>query len=382
MRFLPLVLLSLLLILPVISGAGLGGGGAGARNFVVDVPGNFVALANRDLGVDLEVDGTVRANERVFLHKTIDGVNYPVGRFTLSFRINDIGVDPSLDDIIALLDVDAKKAVIDIGDVSQASGLVDLYIPQTPGDNAIVVCTNSLNLAGTYKGCGGIDGIVEKWIYPGGYTGDFPVTEYVDDGIVTPFWRVADLTGTGIFSFFVNYGGGEETIIEEGGNIDLDIVTFYTYTSNENIEYTITVNEVDYLFVVDYVDPQNEYASVYIATLDTSFTLDEGGVENLDLDGGGEIDMTFEITTLDYPLVHAKVALFQPLALPTFAPREKDATDSKGIFSSSGNVWTRLLETKDITEGKLTLAVVSVLLVLLFFVFVGGKLLGKVWKAT
>ncbi len=379
--YLCIFLLILFSILVVADGLGDSG-----TAYITNVNSSLTILSTVDGTTNLVVTGTTRATERALVFITINSVRYALGEVNTSFRDASNGTsNASFRNLIQAIDLDQKKAIFDIKLASRGSGILTMYILKNTTDNALVLCEGATISGNVGHGCvDAVEVTKERIIYPNGDTGGYTVTSYTDSTTGLDYWKVYGVTGTGIQSVFVDLGSGDVSkIATKEKFVSLDEESSKKYVSNLNVEYYVEFKGKKYLFVVKEIDSQNKYASVFVEALGESFSVSKGDSKDFDLDGDGETDVVFTVVKLEYPFIYAELSVYEPVEEITFVAKEKVAEDARDpILEYSGGIWSRFLKTVETSKTTFLLVVLSVLIIVVAFTYIGKKVLGKIWKAT
>jgi hypothetical protein len=371
---------------------------------VADLPSNVggYIFDDEELGCDItSALCTQNATHRVLFSKTVDDVEYPVADFDVTYGCD--GDSFEFTDLVVDLDIDENKIIIHEAD-SRITGSKSLFIQKlgTLGHNRIVVCENATDITQVHEGCAGYPTVTkETLINPSTYSGEFTIDEqeeeeieeieamqqFGDSAILTldDYWKVEGVTGTGVGSFFTESIGGEGTteVLEEGSTLNLDEDTSLDYISRKNVEHYVLFGGKEYMLTVEYVDSNNEYASVYIENLEKSITLSSKDQEEIDLDSDGEIDMILEVTQIDYPEVYFTTSVLLKEQEFDLSPREKTIRNTeRGCHSpcyDEGGVWNVFVKMTQEKRVQLLSLMIFFTFVVLFFVLVGGRVLSKIW---
>jgi hypothetical protein len=366
---------------------------------------------DEELGCDI-TSCSQSETHKILISKTVDEVEYPVGDFDLSYGCTGDGI--GLSDMVVDLDPDENTILFHFDDervVSTKSMFINSI--GSFGHNRIVYCEGATDISQIHEGCGGYPDITkEVVIRPGIFTGgntvlDTQTEEEEEEGPaeleVVPvmeqgapdeeislegYWKVEGITGSGIGSYFVESIGGEGSpgVLEEGSSLNLDDDSTRDYVSRKNIEHYVIFEGKEYSLSVDYIDLENQYASVYVKELGKSITLSSNDREEIDLDGDGENDIILEVTNIDYPEVYLTTSLIvKEQELVGLAKEKTTSLREKGCHSpcyDQGGIWKVFVKMSHEGRVQLLSLMIFFTLVMLFFVLTGGKVLSKVWRAT
>ena len=357
----------------------------------LNLPANNDALNLTNLSQNYEVQGGNGAVPVLFTYNS-GGTRYVAAEATVNFGTDEETIN--LANLTSEVDVDENKAVfhLDVGEVAQdlfSKGIRapwSIYIPRDSSHNKLTICNGARGLTEVYRGCSAQANVTsEEEIKLGISNDDYTMTTvtYTLDGVSTTYLKVSSFSGTGVKSFSVAYGGeGTPEVLEEGSTINLDERSSRMYTSRKNIEHYVLVGGEKYLFLVEYVDENNEYATVYVEALDNSYTFSEGESEEFDLDGDGESDVALDVTEINYPEVYLDVRVYSKGEGLEFPDREKVKSGEEKDYSDVGGIWSIFLKMTYGARVQLLSLLIFFTLVVLFFVLVGGKMLSKVWKSV
>tara|TARA_Y100000310_G_scaffold341081_1_gene439021 strand:- start:5278 stop:6426 length:1149 start_codon:yes stop_codon:yes gene_type:complete len=316
----------------------------------------------------------------LILDRRSSDVDRKIGTINISFGTEGNNVNVS--NIVAQVDNDTRKSLIHGANSGRIGKIVNFFVPTNPSDNTVFVCIGVQNLANIFSGCLAKGGVTNEYkLHIGGDTGDFTVTSEVfnNENILK---IVGDFSGTGVQSAFIEYGGGDLDTIDVGETLDLDDAASQDYISREEVEHFVMVGGVKYLFVVDYVDPDNKYATIFIENLNKTITLLEGDVEEFDLNFDGDYDAVLTLKKIDYPEVYLDIKTYVEAVKLEFAAREKVAREKPGFFGKGGGIWGTFLKMGQAFREHMFKWMILLTVVVIIFFVIGGKVLNKIWKAT
>jgi hypothetical protein len=382
MKFFYLILVFIIISCFFVSAAGIGGG---SNSKIINAHSSlrFVAV---DDGTDLEVDGTTSASEKVKIYKTVNGVEYVLGETTISFRDSlNRASDADLVDLTTDYSVASNIALLRDADVARASGNIAIYIPKIETHNAIAICEGSRSVGQVFQGCASLGVVIkEVLLFPPNGDGTYSFSSHEEAG--RKYWRVDGMSGTGIQTVSINFGGGlvNQNFLEKGETIYLD-EGVKEYVTNINLEYYVNVGGKDYLFLLDYVDPENRYASIYIEALNDKFVVYKNDVEEFDLDLDGKPDVIFEVVNVDFPLLFAKLVKYstKESAVLNFDSKEKESSIQKSdVYESSGGIWSNFIKDAGLTRSQFFSIMVLGIMFMAVMVVFGKQIISMIWKAT
>ncbi len=349
---------------------------------IIDEPANTVQYkANKPYTA---WDGeTNKSNITVLTRLDVGGIEYPTGQVNINFRdLNDTPKNASLANLVVNLDLTNKKVLYHVSDVPAASGNLDIYIENDPDYNAIHICEGAELLATIGDELCAANGGTPKTIFPRGDTKGYTVTSVHDPLTNKDYWKVEGLSGTGLQLFNILFGGaGGPDTIEEGGTLDLDEDVEKEYVSKENIEYFVRFEEKDYRFVVNYVDSESQYASIYSHEGDYSFIVSKGDEELFDFNKDGTSDVRLNIIELDYPHVYAELLVIEPKKEQGIFERS-EKIDRTREYPSNIGIWSKFVKLAGGTWTQVITFFVLLILVVGFFGVIGWKLISKIFNAN
>lgn len=361
------------------------GVGDAERAYVTNAASSLTILSAVD-GTNLIGRGTTRATERALIFRTINSVRYAIGETNVSFRNQSNSTsNATIANLVQLLDLDLKTVIFDIKQVSRGSGILTMYILKNDSDNALVICEGATERGNARQGCASASEVTqEATIYPKGYTGSYTVSSYTDATTGLSYWKVYGMTGTGMQSISIDLGGGVVNKIASKENyVSLDEQSFKKYISNLNVEYYVMFQGKKYLFIINEIDPNNEYASLNVQDINKNINVKAGDSEEFDLNNDGELDVIFHVTKLEYPFIYAEISTYVSEKAIEFTSKEKDAeVQNERLSDYPGGIWSRFLKTVQTSKMTLYLLVLAVVIIAGVFGFIGTKVMKKIWKAT
>ena len=348
---------------------------------IIDEPSNTVQYISSDPSEAW--DGiTNKSNLTVLSRYVVGEVEYPVGQVLLNFRdVNDSPQNASLAELTIDIDIDDRKVLYEVSGVGAALGNIDMFIEKNSEYNAIHICEGASLLATVGDSLCAANGGTPTTIFPRGDTKGYTVSTFSDTLTGKDYWKVEGLSGTGLHLFNILFGGaGGPKTVKEGGTLDLDDEPEKEYVSKEKIEYFIRFEEKNYRFVVNYLDSESKYASIYSEEGDYSFIVSKEDTEEFDFNGDGTVDVLLKILDLDYPHVYAELLVIEPKK--EYGSFEKSEKTKKTREYTNVGMWSKFVKLAGGTWSQILTFFLLLVLVVGFFGVIGWKLLSKIFNAN
>ena len=348
------------------------------------VTSGLTALQSDDITVDLSTTGTAKATKSALLLKDESGTDYPVLELVIDYTTDteseDNVTNVSVGSVVIDIDLDNNKVLATSPGTAAVSAISKMYIPKLGSANVIVVCSGATTIAQTGTGCGSNEGVTEELIYLNGYTGRYTLNSYAYGG--KDYWEIEGVTGTGLHIFSLDFGGGDGLdFVTAGEIIDMDEGLSRSVISREELEYSIVYKEIEYKMMVRSVDTGNTFASIYVEGKGNIIPVEVGDLVELDLNQDGILDIVLDIGDIKYPDVYMTISLyFEEFALE---PRDDmEVTNDRGSRFGSGDLWSRFVGDEEGSKAAVIIYLIIGLVFVGFVVLFGGKVIGKVWRAT
>ena len=348
------------------------------------VTSGLTALQSDDITIDLSTTGTAKATKNALLLKDESGTDYPVLELVIDYTTDteseDNVTNVSVGSVVIDIDLDNNKVLATSPGTAAVSAISKMYIPKLGSANVIVVCSGATTIAQTGTGCGSNEGVTEELIYLNGYTGRYTLNSYAYGG--KDYWEIEGVTGTGLHIFSLDFGGGDGLdFVTAGEIIDMDEGLSRSVISREELEYSIVYKEIEYKMMVRSVDTGNTFASIYVEGKGNIIPVEVGDLVELDLNQDGILDIVLDIEDIKYPDVYMTISLyFEEFALE---PRDDvEVTNDRGSRFGSGDLWSRFVGDEEGSKAAVIIYLIIGLVFVGFVVLFGGKVIGKVWRAT